>query len=158
LAKPAVKESSMRVKKRVKRGVKKGIKSVKSAPPEAYLAGAGVLVGSAAVLLLTTTKSGRELLIRTAQLARADEQESQESDVPEADERESQESDARGDVDNEPAEDADVEAEAKEDTSGEDETRVTDLKPRDQRPRSAAPGRRPRSPRKPPAPRKATNA
>jgi hypothetical protein len=29
----------MRVKKRVKRGVKKGIKSVKSAPPEAYLAG-----------------------------------------------------------------------------------------------------------------------
>jgi hypothetical protein len=158
LAKPAVKESSMRVKKRVKRGVKKGIKSVKSAPPEAYLAGAGVLVGSAAVLLLATTKSGRELLIRTAQLARADEQESQESDVPEADERESQESDARGDVDNEPAEDADVEAEAKEDTNGEDETRVTDLKPRDQRPRSAAPGRRPRSPRKPPAPRKATNA
>jgi hypothetical protein len=158
LAKPAVKESSMRVKKRVKRGVKKGIKSVKSAPPEAYLAGAGVLVGSAAVLLLTTTKSGRELLIRTVQLARADEQESQESDVPEADERESQESDARGDVDNEPAEDADVEAEAKEDTNGQDETRVTDLKPRDQRPRSAAPGRRPRSPRKPPAPRKATNA
>ena len=148
----------MRVKKRVKRGVRKGIKSAKSAPPEAYLAGAGVLVGSAAVLLLTTTKSGRELLIRTAQLARADEQESQESDVPEADERESQESDARGDVDNEPAEDADVEAEAKEDTNGEDETRVTDLKPRDQRPRSAAPGRRPRSPRKPPAPRKATNA
>ena len=48
--------------------VKKGIKSVKSAPPEAYLAGAGVLVGGAAVLLLTTTKSGRELLIRTAQL------------------------------------------------------------------------------------------
>ena len=58
----------MRVKKRVKRRVKKGIKRVKSAPPEAYLAGAGVLVGGAAVVLLATTKSGRELLIRTAQL------------------------------------------------------------------------------------------
>jgi hypothetical protein len=151
----------MRVKKRVKRGVKKGVKKVKSAPPEAYLTGAGVLVGSAAVLLLTTTKSGRELLIRTAQQAlrpEADEQESQESDVPEEDEQESQESEAREDVDNEPAEDADVEAEAEEDTNGEDQPRVTDLKPRDQRPRSAAPGRRPRSPRKPSAPRKATNA
>ena len=76
----------MRVKKRVKKGVKKGIKSVKSAPPEAYLAGAGVLVGGAAVLLLTTTKSGRELLIRTAQLTlspEAEEQESEESDVQE---------------------------------------------------------------------------
>jgi len=72
----------MRVKKRVKRGVKKGIKSVKSAPPEAYLASVGVLVGGAAVLLLATTKSGRELLSRTAHLAlrpEADEQESQES-------------------------------------------------------------------------------
>ena len=72
----------MRVKKRVKRGVKKGIKSVKSAPPEAYLASVGVLVGGAAVLLLATTKSGQELLSRTAQLAlrpEADEQESQES-------------------------------------------------------------------------------
>src|SRR5215203_5614974 len=72
----------MRVKKRVKRGVKKGIKRVKSAPPEASLAGMGVLVGGAAVLLLATTKSGRELLSRTAQLAlrpEADEQESQES-------------------------------------------------------------------------------
>jgi hypothetical protein len=72
----------MRVKKRVKRGVKKGIKSVKSAPPEAYLASVGVLAGGAAVLLLATTKSGRELLSRTAQLAlrpEADEQESQES-------------------------------------------------------------------------------
>src|SRR5688500_3280417 len=72
----------MRVKKRVKRGVKKGMKSVKSAPPEAYLASVGVLVGGAAVLLLATTKSGRELLSRTAQLAlrpEADEQESQES-------------------------------------------------------------------------------
>ena len=74
----------MRVKKRLKRGVKKGIKSVKSAPPEAYLAGAGVLVGGAAVVLLATTKSGRELLIRTTQLAlrpEAEEQESQESEV-----------------------------------------------------------------------------
>ena len=67
---------------RVKKRVKKGIKRVKSAPPEAYLAGMGVLVGGAAVLLLATTKSGRELLSRTAQLAlrpEADEQESQES-------------------------------------------------------------------------------
>ena len=31
----------MRVKKRVKRGVKKGIKRLKSASPEAYLAGGG---------------------------------------------------------------------------------------------------------------------
>jgi hypothetical protein len=74
----------MRVKKRVKRGVKKGIKSVKSAPPEAYVAGVGLLVGGAAVLLLTKTKSGRELLIRTAQLTLrtgAEEPGSQESDV-----------------------------------------------------------------------------
>jgi hypothetical protein len=158
----------MRVKKRVKRGVKKGIKSVKSAPPEAYLAGAGVLVGGVAVVLLATTKSGRELLIRTAQLTlspeadepesqesdvpEADEPESQESDVPEADEPESQESDAREDVDNEPAEDADAEGEPEEDTNGDDESRVADLKPRDQRPRSAAPGRHPRSPRQAPAP------
>src|SRR5688572_21392742 len=70
----------MRVKKRVKRGVKKGIKRVKSAPPEAYLAGSGVLVGGAAVLLLATTKRGQELLICTVQLALG----------PEADERESQ--------------------------------------------------------------------
>jgi hypothetical protein len=126
----------MRVKKRVKRGVKKGIKSVKSAPPEAYLAGVGVLVGGAAVLL-ATTKSGQELLIRTAQLVLH----------PEADEQESQESDAQEDVQNEPAEDADVEAE--EDTSGDDESEVTDLKPRSQRPRS---------PRKTPTPQKATNA
>jgi hypothetical protein len=137
LVKPRVKESSMRVKKRVKRGVKKGIKRVKSAPPEAYLAGAGVLVGGAAVLLLATTKSGQELLIRTAQLVLR----------PEADEQESQESDVQEGVDNEPAEDADVEEE--EDTSGDDESEVTDLKPRKQRPRS---------PRKAPAPRKTTNA
>ena len=145
----------MRVKKRVKRKVKKGIKRVKSAPPEAYLAGAGVLAGSAAVALLATTKSGRELLVRTAQLTlnpKADEQESQKSDLPEADEQESQESDAREDVDNEPAEDADAEGETEEDTNGDDESRVTDLKPRDQRPRSTAPGRHPRSPRQAPSP------
>ena len=102
----------MRVKKRVKRKVKKGIKRVKAAPPEAYLAGAGVLVGAAAVVLLATTKSGRELLIRTAQLTlspEADEPKSQEPDVAEADEQQSQESDAREDVDNEPAEDAEGE-------------------------------------------------
>ena len=143
----------MRVKKRVKRRIKKGIKRVKSAPPEAYLAGAGVLVGGAAVVLLATTKSGRELLIRTAQLTlspEADEPKSQEPDVAEADEQQSQESDAREDVDNEPAEDA--EGEPEEDTNVDDESRVTDLKPRDQRPRSAAPGRHPRSPRQAPAP------
>jgi hypothetical protein len=114
----------MRVKKRVKRGVKKGIKSVKSAPPEAYLAGVGVLVGGAAVLLLATTKSGQELLIRTAQLVLR----------PEADEQESQESDVEEEEDT---------------TSGDNESEVTDLKPRKQRPRD---------PRKAPAPRKATNA
>ena len=128
---------------RVKKRVKKGIKRVKSAPPEAYLAGVGVLVGGAAVLLLATTKTGQELLIRTAQLAlhpQADEQESQESDVPEEDEQESQESDVK----EEPEEDADVEDEPEEDADGDTESKVTDLKPRDQRPRSAAPGRRPR--------------
>jgi hypothetical protein len=116
LAKPRVKESSMRVKKRVKRGVKKGIKSVKSAPPEAYLGGVGVLVGGAAVLLLATTKSGQELLLRAAQLVlrpEADDQESQESNGPEADDQESQESNVQEDVHNEPAEDADVEEEPK---------------------------------------------
>ena len=155
----------MRVKKRVKRGVKKGIKRVKSAPPEAYLAGSGVLVGAAAVLLLATTKRGQELLIRTAQVAlrpEADEQESQEPDLPEEDEEESQESDVQEDVHNEPAEDADVEEEPgeeadveeepEEEADGDEESKVTDLKPRDQRPRSAAPGRRPRSSRKAPAP------
>jgi hypothetical protein len=134
----------MRVKKRVKKGVKKGIKSAKSAPPETYVTGAGLLVGTAAVLLLTTTKSGRELLIRTAQLAlhpEADEQESQESDV--------QESDVQEDVHDEPAEDADVEDEPEEDTDGDDESEVADLKPRIQRPRS---------PRKARVPRKATTA
>ena len=129
----------MRVKKRVKRGVKKGIKSVKSAPPEAYLAGVAVLVGGAAVLLLTTTKSGRELLIRTAQLTLR----------PEADEPESEESDLQVEVNSEPAEDSDAAVKAEEDTDGEDESEVADLKPRMQRPRS---------PRKAPAPRKAVNA
>ena len=137
----------MRVKKRVKKGVKKGIKSVKSAPPEAYLAGAGVLVGGAAVLLLTTTKSGRELLVRTAQLTLR----------PEVEEPESQESDVQEEVPGEPAEETDVEEEPAEDveeepaedTDGEDESEVADLKPRMQRPRS---------PRKAPAPRKAANA
>ncbi|HEX5907042.1 MAG TPA: hypothetical protein VFY56_08490, partial [Propionibacteriaceae bacterium] len=107
----------MRVKKRVKRGVKKGIKSVKSAPPGAYLAGAGVLVGGAAVVLLATTKSGQELLVRTAQLMLQ----------PATDEQESQESDVQEDVQEEPAEDAKVEEEPDEDT---DESEVTDLKPR----------------------------
>ena len=128
----------MRVKKRVKRGVKKGIKSVKSAPPEAYLAGVGVLVGGAAVLLLTTTKSGRELLIRTAQLTLR----------PEADEPESEESDLQVEVNSEPAEDSDAAEKTEEDTDGEDESEVTDLKPRIQQPRSA---------RKAPAPPRAAN-
>jgi hypothetical protein len=128
----------MRVKKRVKKRVRKGIKSVKSAPPEAYLAGAGVLVGGAAVLLLTTTKSGRELLVRTAQLTLR----------PEVEEPESQESDVQEGVPGEPAEETDVEEEPAEDTDGEDESEVADLKPRMQRPRS---------PRKAPAPRKAAN-
>ena len=146
----------MRVKKRVKKGVKKGLKRVKSAPPEAYVAGSGVLVGAAAVLLLATTKSGRELLIRTAQLAlhpTANEQESQESDVPEEDEQESQESDVQEDVHREPAEDADVEEEPEDEADVEEESKVADLKrPRDQRRRSAAPGRRPRSSTRAPAP------
>ena len=154
----------MRVKKRVKRGVKKGIKRVKSAPPEAYLAGSGVLIGAAAVLLLATTKRGQELLIRTAQLAlhsEEDEQESRKSEVPEEDEQESQESDVKDDVHNGPAEGADVEEEPEDEADVEEEpeeadvgeeSKVTDLKPRAQRPRSAAPGRRPRSSRKAPAP------
>jgi hypothetical protein len=146
LARPRVKESRMRVKKRVKRRVKKGIESVKSAPPEAYLAGVGgVLVGGAAVLLLAATKSGRELLIRTAQLALrpdADEQGPQESDGQESDVQE-------GEVHREAAEEADVEEKPEEDTSGDDESEVADLKPRIQRPRS---------PRKANAPRKATTA
>ena len=114
------------------------------------------------MLLLATTKRGQELLIRTAQVAlrpEADEQESQESDAQEdvhnepaedADVEEEPEEDA--DVEEEPEEDADVEEESEEDADGDEESKVTDLKPRDQRPRSAAPGRRPRSSRKAPAP------
>jgi hypothetical protein len=113
----------MRVKKRVKRGMKKGMKRVKSAPPEAYLAGAGVLVGGAAVLLLATTKSGQELLARTLQLALS----------PEADGQESQDSAVQKDV-HERAEDSDAAEE--EDTKSGKESEVTDLKPRNQRPRS----------------------
>jgi hypothetical protein len=127
----------MRVKKRVKRGVKKGIKSIKSAPPEAYLVGVGVLVGGAAVLLLATTKTGQELLIRTAELVLR----------PDADEPESQESDVQEDVRNEP--NADVEEEPEEDTNGDNRSEVTDLKLRSQRPRS---------PRKAPALQEATHA
>jgi hypothetical protein len=129
----------MRVKKRVKRRVKKGIKSVKSAPPEAYVGGVGVLVGSAAVLLLATTKSGREILARTSQLVLRSEE----------DESEPQDSDVQQDVQKKPAKDGDVEDEAQEDTNGDGESEVTDLKPRSQRPAS---------PREAPAPQKATNA
>jgi hypothetical protein len=150
----------MRVKKRVKKGVKKGIKRVKSAPPEAYVTGMGVLVGGAAVVLLATTKSGRELLIRTAQLGLRPE--------PEADEQESQESDVQEEVRREPADDADVEEKPEEDTNGDDESEVTDVEEKpeedtnghdesevaDLKPRI----QRPRSPRKAPAPRKTADA
>jgi hypothetical protein len=129
----------MRVKKRVKRRVKKGIKSVKSAPPEAYVGGVGILVGSAAVVLLATTKSGREILARTSQLVLGSEE----------DEPESQDAEVQEDVQKKPAKGDDVEDEAEEDTTGDGESEVTDLKPRSQRP----PG-----PREAPAPRKATNA
>jgi hypothetical protein len=168
-----VKELSMRIKKRVKRGVKKGIKKIKSAPPEGYLAGGAVLVGSAAVLLLATTKRGRELLRGTSKpglpqdadeqetqnsdLPEPDEQESQSTDLPEPDEQEAQStdlpepeeqearvSDGQEELDNEPAEIADLEEEPGKETDGTDESRVTDL--RQQRPRSAAPGRHPRRP------------
>ena len=64
----------------------------------------------------------------------------------------SEESDAGEDLDNEPAENDDLEGERGEETNGADESRVTDLKPQPQRPRSAAPGRRPRRPKKAPAP------
>ena len=60
------------------------------------------------MLFLATTKSGQELLIRTARLAlrpEADEQKSRESYVPEADEQEAREPDAQEDVENGPAED-----------------------------------------------------
>ena len=63
--------------------------------------------------------------------------------------QESQESDVQEDVHNEPAEDADVEEEPEKDTNGDDESEVTDLKPRNQRARG---------PKKAPARRKATKA
>jgi hypothetical protein len=125
-SKPRVKEFSVRVKKRVKRGVKKGMKRVKSAPPEAYLAGAGLLVGTTAVVLLATTKRGQELLVRTAQLALQ----------PEAEEEEEEEQEQE-DVRKKPAKAAQSEEEeVDEDTNGDEESEVTDLKPRDQRPPS----------------------
>ena len=45
-------------------------------------------------------------------------------------------------VDGEPAEEADVEEEPEEDTNGDDESEVADLKPRIQRPRSPEEGAR----------------
>jgi hypothetical protein len=63
--------------------------------------------------------------------------------------QESQESDVQEDVHNEPAEDADVKEEPEKDTNGDDESEVTDLKPRNQRARG---------PKKAPARRKATKA
>jgi hypothetical protein len=138
----------MRAKKRVKRKVKKGIKRVKSAPPEASLAGTGVLVGGAAVLPLTTTKSGRELLIRTAQLTLSREADKQEFQESEAQDAKHSEPAADADIEKKPAADADVEEKPEEDTKGDDESEVTDLKPRIQRLCS---------PRKAPAPRNAAN-
>src|SRR5215212_268842 len=102
---------------RVKKRLKKGIKSVKSASPEAYLAGAGGLVGSAAVVVLTATKSGRELLVRTAQLARGSEADkSEESDSEESD---SEESDVQDEAPSEPAGEAEVKEKPEADTNGE---------------------------------------
>jgi len=157
----------MKVKKRVKRGVKKGMKRVKSTPPGTYAAGAGLLVGGAGVILLATTKSGQELLARTVQLMlqpAGDDQESQESDVqddargesaedteeePEEETNGEDEFDVQEDMHDEP-ENTSGEEEPEEDTGGEDGSEVTDLKPRNQRPRS------PRS--KAPGLRKATSA
>jgi hypothetical protein len=121
----------MRVKKRLKKRVKKGIKSVKSASPEAYVAGAGGLVGSAAVVLLTATKSGRELLSRTAQLTRRSE----------TDEPDSEESDVQDEAPTKPAGDAKVK-EKEADTNGETSPRPP--KPKAEHSvnaRSAAPAR-----------------
>jgi len=103
----------MRAKKRLKKRVKKGIKSVKSASPEAYVAGAGGLLGSAAVLVLTATKSGRELLVRTAQLTRRS-----EGDEPDAAESDSEEPDAQDEARSEPG-DADAKGKPEADTNGE---------------------------------------
>jgi hypothetical protein len=113
----------MRVKKRLKKRVKKGIKSVKSASPEAYLAGAGGLVGSAAVVVLTATKSGRELLVRTAQLARG-------SEADESEESDSEESDVQDEAPSEPAGEAEVKDKPEADTNGE-------TSPRPQKPEAA---------------------
>jgi hypothetical protein len=74
-----------------------------------------------------------------------DDEELQDDEDPQDDE----DSDVQENVHNEPAEDADVEEEPEKDTNGDDESEVTDLKPRNQRPRG---------PRKAPALRKATNA
>jgi histone deacetylase complex regulatory component SIN3 len=63
--------------------------------------------------------------------------------------QESEESDVQEDVHNEPAEDADVEEEPEKDTNSDDESEVTDLKPRNQRARG---------PKKAPARRNATKA
>ena len=60
------------------------------------------------------------------------------------------------DVHNEPAEDADAEEEPEKDTNGDDESEVTDLKPRNQRARKAPARKAPA--RKAPALRKATKA
>src|SRR5215210_3615019 len=103
----------MRVKKRLKKRVKKGIKSVKSASPETYLAGAGGLVGSAAVVVLTATKSGRELLVRTAQLTRRS-----EADEPHSEESDSEESDVHDEAPSEPVGEADVKAKPEAHTNG----------------------------------------
>ena len=74
----------MRVKKRVKRGVKKGIKRVKSAPPEADLAGAGAPAGSPILYSLPPRAAETYLFHRSASPPpRRGRQESQESDVPE---------------------------------------------------------------------------
>jgi hypothetical protein len=171
--KPRVKESSVRVKKRVKRGVKKGMKRVKSAPPEAYLAGAGLVGGTAAVLLLATTKRGQELLVRAAQLVlQPDAEEDQESEVEEDVQKEpakgaerkqpakdserkqpakdsERKQPAKDAERKQPAKDAEAAEEVDEDTNGDEESEVRDLKPREQRPDSH---------RKAPAPQKATTA
>ena len=71
-------------------------------------------------------ESGRKLLIRTAQLALR----------READEQEFQDSDMQEEMQKEPAKDLDVQEKPEEDTDGDEDSEVTDLKPRTQRPRS----------------------
>ena len=75
----------MRVKKRVKRRRQERHQERQIGTARGLPRRRGRVGGGAAVLLLATTKSGRELLIRTAQLVlpEVDEQESQESDVQE---------------------------------------------------------------------------